>query len=146
MIERDTTVRGAIGHGYNYCGHPVGAAAALACLAETQRLQVNKNVALHQAFSTCGIAGEDQGQHLAVFLRRGVDRPGIAITGATVGLQFAGVGFNNFGEERVACGDGDGLVEPNVQLVIAVWVGITQFGSVDFAGFHCRFLRHGTCF
>ncbi|MEM1274058.1 MAG: aminotransferase class III-fold pyridoxal phosphate-dependent enzyme [Pseudomonadota bacterium] len=34
-----------IGHGYTYSGHPVGAAAALACLAETQRLNVVENAA-----------------------------------------------------------------------------------------------------
>jgi len=34
-----------IGHGYTYSGHPVGAAAALACLAETQRLNVTDNAA-----------------------------------------------------------------------------------------------------
>ncbi|QBY01459.1 aspartate aminotransferase family protein [Rhodophyticola sp. CCM32] len=32
-----------IGHGYTYSGHPVGAAAALACLAETRRLNVVDN-------------------------------------------------------------------------------------------------------
>lgn len=32
-----------IGHGYTYSGHPVGAAAALACLQETKRLNVTKN-------------------------------------------------------------------------------------------------------
>jgi len=35
-----------IGHGYTYSAHPVGAAAALACLAETKRLQVKDNAAL----------------------------------------------------------------------------------------------------
>ncbi|MCT4553255.1 MAG: aspartate aminotransferase family protein [Pelagimonas sp.] len=34
-----------IGHGYTYSGHPVGAAAALACLAEMQRLNVTENAA-----------------------------------------------------------------------------------------------------
>ncbi len=34
-----------IGHGYTYSGHPVGAAAALACLAETRRLNVIENAA-----------------------------------------------------------------------------------------------------
>ena len=34
-----------IGHGYTYSGHPVGAAAALACLAETRRLNVVENAA-----------------------------------------------------------------------------------------------------
>jgi len=32
-----------IGHGYTYSGHPVGAAAALACLSETKRLNVVEN-------------------------------------------------------------------------------------------------------
>lgn len=32
-----------IGHGYTYSGHPVGAAAALACLEETKRLKVVEN-------------------------------------------------------------------------------------------------------
>ncbi|MFU1681559.1 aminotransferase class III-fold pyridoxal phosphate-dependent enzyme [Phaeobacter piscinae] len=34
-----------IGHGYTYSGHPVGAAAALACLAEMQRLNVTATAA-----------------------------------------------------------------------------------------------------
>ncbi|MGB8814428.1 MAG: aminotransferase class III-fold pyridoxal phosphate-dependent enzyme [Paracoccaceae bacterium] len=46
VFERDETGRAAIGHGYTYSGHPVGAAAALACLAETKRLRVNENAAV----------------------------------------------------------------------------------------------------
>ena len=44
-----------IGHGYTYSGHPVGAAAALACLAETQRLNVIDNAAARgtQLFTGC---------------------------------------------------------------------------------------------
>ncbi len=53
VFEADETGRAAIGHGYTYSGHPVGAAAALACLAETKRLNVPVNAAargtqLHQ--------------------------------------------------------------------------------------------------
>ncbi|WP_424942744.1 aminotransferase class III-fold pyridoxal phosphate-dependent enzyme [Aliiroseovarius crassostreae] len=44
-FEKDETGRAAIGHGYTYSGHPVGAAAALACLAETKRLDVASNAA-----------------------------------------------------------------------------------------------------
>ncbi len=44
-FETDTTGAGAIGSGYTYSGHPVGAAAALACIAETKRLAVNENAA-----------------------------------------------------------------------------------------------------
>ncbi len=53
VFEADETGKAAIGHGYTYSGHPVGAAAALACLAETERLNVKDNAAargteLHQ--------------------------------------------------------------------------------------------------
>ena len=43
VFETDESGRAAIGHGYTYSGHPVGAAAALACLAETKRLNVIDN-------------------------------------------------------------------------------------------------------
>jgi len=45
VFEKDETGKAAIGHGYTYSGHPVGAAAALACLAETKRLNVIENAA-----------------------------------------------------------------------------------------------------
>jgi adenosylmethionine-8-amino-7-oxononanoate aminotransferase len=45
VFEKDETGKAAIGHGYTYSGHPVGAAAALACMAETTRLNVPKNAA-----------------------------------------------------------------------------------------------------
>lgn len=45
VFESDTSGRGAIGSGYTYSGHPVGAAAAIACLKETLRLQVKDNAA-----------------------------------------------------------------------------------------------------
>jgi adenosylmethionine-8-amino-7-oxononanoate aminotransferase len=53
VFEADETGKAAIGHGYTYSGHPVGAAAAIACLAETKRLNVPVNAAargtqLHQ--------------------------------------------------------------------------------------------------
>jgi adenosylmethionine-8-amino-7-oxononanoate aminotransferase len=49
VFETDDTGRAAIGHGYTYSGHPVGAAAALACLAETLRLNVPVNAAARGA-------------------------------------------------------------------------------------------------
>ena len=49
VFEKDETGKAAIGHGYTYSGHPVGAAAALACLAETQRLNVKNNAAVRGA-------------------------------------------------------------------------------------------------
>lgn len=46
VFESDTSGQAAIGSGYTYSGHPVGAAAAIACLKETQRLKVNENAAV----------------------------------------------------------------------------------------------------
>jgi adenosylmethionine-8-amino-7-oxononanoate aminotransferase len=45
VFENDTSGKGSIGSGYTYSGHPVGAAAAIACLTETQRLNVKDNAA-----------------------------------------------------------------------------------------------------
>ena len=45
VFESDTSGMGAISHGYTYSGHPVGAAAAIACLAETKRIDVASNAA-----------------------------------------------------------------------------------------------------
>jgi len=61
-----------IGHGYTYSGHPVGAAAALACLAETKRLNVIENAAARgtQLYDGClalkekyDIIGDVRGGH-----------------------------------------------------------------------------------
>lgn len=45
VFESDNTGKAAIGSGYTYSGHPVGAAAAIACLKETERLNVKDNAA-----------------------------------------------------------------------------------------------------
>lgn len=45
VFENDQSGAAAIGHGYTYSGHPVGAAAAIACLAETKRRDVASNAA-----------------------------------------------------------------------------------------------------
>jgi len=57
VFENDETGRAAIGHGYTYSGHPVGAAAALACLAETKRLDVPTNAAARGAQMFKGLLG-----------------------------------------------------------------------------------------
>ena len=44
-FESASPASGMIGHGYTYSGHPVGAAAGLACLEETVRLQVQRKAA-----------------------------------------------------------------------------------------------------
>ena len=72
VFEGDETGRAAIGHGYTYSGHPVGAAAALACLAETERLQVHRNAAARGAElfdglvrlgAAFGVVGDVRGGH-----------------------------------------------------------------------------------
>ena len=55
VFESDETGAAAIGHGYTYSGHPVGAAAALACLAETKRLNVPENAAARGAELFAGL-------------------------------------------------------------------------------------------
>ncbi|MCP5037304.1 MAG: aspartate aminotransferase family protein [Rhodobacteraceae bacterium] len=55
VFESDESGRAAIGHGYTYSGHPVGAAAALACLHETKRLKVNENAAVRGAELFAGL-------------------------------------------------------------------------------------------
>ncbi|MFV0475122.1 MAG: aminotransferase class III-fold pyridoxal phosphate-dependent enzyme [Pikeienuella sp.] len=55
VFEQDRTGAGAIGHGYTYSGHPVGAAAAIACLKETERLKVNENAAARGAELFAGL-------------------------------------------------------------------------------------------
>lgn len=55
VFESDESGKSAIGHGYTYSGHPVGAAAALACLAETRRLDVKTNAAARGAEMHAGL-------------------------------------------------------------------------------------------
>ncbi|MGA1024911.1 MAG: aspartate aminotransferase family protein [Lutimaribacter sp.] len=55
VFENDRSGAAAIGHGYTYSGHPVGAAAAIACLAETLRLNVPENAAARGAQLFAGL-------------------------------------------------------------------------------------------
>ena len=54
-FEANKNSFGAIGHGYTYSGHPVGAAAALATLKETKRLDVAANAAARGAELIAGL-------------------------------------------------------------------------------------------
>ena len=54
-FESDETGRAAIGSGYTYSGHPVGAAAAIACLQETESLNVKDNAAARGAQMFAGL-------------------------------------------------------------------------------------------
>ncbi len=55
VFEGDDTGRAAIGHGYTYSGHPVGAAAALACLTETRKGDLPGNAAARGAELFAGL-------------------------------------------------------------------------------------------
>ncbi|ERL99354.1 adenosylmethionine-8-amino-7-oxononanoate aminotransferase [Rhodobacteraceae bacterium HIMB11] len=72
VFERDTEGKAAIGHGYTYSGHPVGAAAAIACVTETLRLNVKDNAAargqqlfegLQKLYDDFDVIGDVRGGH-----------------------------------------------------------------------------------
>jgi putrescine---pyruvate transaminase len=56
-FETSKSPLSSIGHGYTYSGHPVGAAAALACLAETKRLNIFQNAGARGAELLKGLHG-----------------------------------------------------------------------------------------
>ena len=71
-FEGDTEGKAAIGHGYTYSGHPVGAAAAIACVTETLRLNVKDNAAargqqlfegLQKLYDDFDVIGDVRGGH-----------------------------------------------------------------------------------
>ncbi|MEM1100595.1 MAG: aminotransferase class III-fold pyridoxal phosphate-dependent enzyme [Pseudomonadota bacterium] len=71
-FESDQSGEGAIFHGYTYSAHPVGAAAVVACLAETGRLDVATNAAargkqlydgVRGLMARHGIIGDVRGGH-----------------------------------------------------------------------------------
>ncbi|MBA8821659.1 aspartate aminotransferase family protein [Ochrobactrum sp. P6BS-III] len=57
VFENNKDSFGAIGHGYTYSGHPVGAAAALATLKETARINTAANAAVRGAELLAGLEG-----------------------------------------------------------------------------------------
>jgi len=82
-FENNNDAFGSIGHGYTYSGHPVGAAAALATLAETQKLNVADNAAARGDEMLAGcrglqdkheIVGDVRGKGLMVCLELVADR------------------------------------------------------------------------
>lgn len=100
VFETDKTGAAAIGHGYTYSGHPVGAAAALACLRETKRLKVNENAAargkelrdgLHKLSTKYELIGNVRGEGLMCALelvsnretKKPLDKPTIGIIAKT---------------------------------------------------------------
>lgn len=83
VFENDASAFGAIGHGYTYSGHPVGAAAALACLPEMARHDVAANAAARgdELLAGCNglkerhdLVGDVRGKGLMVALELVADR------------------------------------------------------------------------
>jgi adenosylmethionine-8-amino-7-oxononanoate aminotransferase len=83
VFENDATSFGSIGHGYTYSGHPVGAAAALACLPEMAKANVADNAAARGDELLAGclslmqrheIVGDVRGKGLMVALELVADR------------------------------------------------------------------------
>lgn len=83
VFENDATAFGAIGHGYTYSAHPVGAAAALACLSEMKKVNVPANAAARgdELLAGCfalqekhGLIGDVRGKGLMVALELVADR------------------------------------------------------------------------
>lgn len=101
-----------IGHGYTYSGHPVGAAAALACLAETKRLNVTENAAARgtQLFDGAkalmakyDIVGDVRGGHgLMTALELVSDRATKAPIGADIATIVQETGYQNGAMVRVS--------------------------------------------
>ena len=69
-FETSKSGMASIGHGYTYSGHPVGAAAALAALAEMKRLDVATNAGLRGAELMAGLQGL-QARHALIGDARG---------------------------------------------------------------------------
>ena len=70
-FETSKSPLASIGHGYTYSGHPVGAAAALATLAETKRLNVKDNAAARGTELLAGLEGL-KSKHEAIGDVRGI--------------------------------------------------------------------------
>ncbi len=101
-----------ISHGYTYSGHPVGAAAALACLAETKRLNVVDNAAARgaQLYEGClklmqkhDIIGDVRGGHgLMTAIEMVSDRAAKTPVDGTVASTVQEVAYRNGAMVRVS--------------------------------------------
>ncbi len=83
VFENDATAFGSIGHGYTYSAHPVGAAAALACLPEITKANVAVNASARGAELLAGaerlkdrheMVGDVRGKGLMVAIELVSDR------------------------------------------------------------------------
>ena len=132
VFESDETGKAAIGHGYTYSGHPVGAAAALACLAETKRLNVTENAAARgrQVHEGClrlqekyDLIGDVRGGHgLMTAMELVSDRQTKAPVGKSVPLALQETTYQNGAMVRVS--------GPNVILSPALVISDTEIDAV----------------
>ncbi|MEL7467242.1 MAG: aminotransferase class III-fold pyridoxal phosphate-dependent enzyme [Pseudomonadota bacterium] len=130
---------GSIGHGYTYSAHPVGAAAALACLAETKRLNVVENAAARgtQLFNGLKalqdkheIIGDVRGGHgLMTAFEMVSDRAAKTPVTPDVGLKVQGLVYENGAMVR-ASGANVILSPP---LVVSEHEAATVLNAVDAA-------------
>ncbi len=105
VFEQDKTGSASIGHGYTYSAHPVGAAAALACLAETKRLKVNENAAARGAELYQGLLGLQEkhamigdvrgGHGLMAAIELVTDRDTKTQVGPDTGLDLQRIAYEN---------------------------------------------------
>lgn len=112
VFEKDTSGKAFIGHGYTYSGHPVGAAAALACLAETERLDVASNAALRgtQLYKGCrklmekyDVIGDVRGGHgLMTAMELVSDRGTKAPVDKALPLKLQQIAYENGAMVRVS--------------------------------------------
>ena len=112
LFEHDETGKAAIGHGYTYSGHPVGAAAAIACLAETKRLDVPLNAAKRgtQMYEGClrlqekyELIGDVRGGHgLMTALELVSDRKTKSLPAKPVPLALQAAAYENGAMVRVS--------------------------------------------
>ncbi|WP_069298598.1 aminotransferase class III-fold pyridoxal phosphate-dependent enzyme [Neptunicoccus sediminis] len=135
---------GSIGHGYTYSAHPVGAAAAIACLKETQRLDVRENAAARgtQMFEGVqrlkekhSVIGDVRGGHgLMTAIEFVSDRESKKQMAPDFGAKVAKVAYKNGAMLRVSGANillSPGLVitEAEVDTILnAVDAGITAAG------------------
>ena len=132
VFETDETGKAAIGHGYTYSGHPVGAAAALACLAETKRLNVIENAAARgqQIHEGClrlqekyELIGDVRGGHgLMTAMELVSDRETKAPVGKSVPLALQETTYQNGAMVRVS--------GPNVILSPALIISEAEINTV----------------
>ena len=132
VFEAHETGKAPIGHRYTASGPPVGAAAALACLAETKRLNVPENAAARgqQVYEGClhlqekyELIGDVRGGHgLMTAMELVSDRETKAPVGKSVPLALQETTYQNGAMVRVS--------GPNVILSPALIISEAEINTV----------------